>query len=675
MRALMLSAAVLLLAAAAPPPAARAADTALAPRAAFFGNPTRTQARLSPDGRWISWLAPREGVLNVFVAPAGHPEQARPVTNDRARPIRQHFWSPDSSMILFVNDKGGDENFLLYGVDVRTGVQRTLTPFDKTRVEVLGVSPDVKDRILVGVNNRDPRWHDVYSLDLASGKLTEVFANDGYGGFVVDDQLNIRIAQKPRPDGGADYYRVEGGKVADKPFTSVSFEDSDTTRPVVFTRDGRTLYWFDSRGRDTAVLTATDWPDGRTRVVASDPRVDLEGAMTDPRTGRIDAYAVNYLKTDWVAAEPSVSADLAFLKSHLKGEFEVVSRTDADDKWIVADDPVDGPPASYLYDRGTRTLTLLFVSRPELQGAPLQPMHPLELKARDGKTLVSYLTLPAGSDPDGDGKPDRPLPMVLYVHGGPWGRDEYGFEAIHQWLANRGYAVLSVNFRGSTGFGKGFIAAGDREWAGKMHDDLIDAVAWAVKSGVADPAKVAIMGGSYGGYATLVGVTFTPTTFACGVDIVGPSNLNTLLSSIPPYWEAGKEQMFRRVGDPRTPDGQALLRERSPLTHADAIVRPLLIGQGANDPRVHRAEADQIVAAMRAKSIPVTYVLFPDEGHGFGRPENATAFWAVSETFLSRCLGGRAEGFGDALKASSITVPYGAQFSPGLAEAMAAKAP
>jgi dipeptidyl aminopeptidase/acylaminoacyl peptidase len=283
---------------------------------------------------------------------------------------------------------------------------------------------------------------------------------------------------------------------------------------------------------------------------------------------------------------------------------------------------------------------------------------------------VSYLSLPAGSDSDGDGKPDHPLPTVLFVHGGPWGRDEWGYNRDHQWLANRGYAVLSVNFRGSTGLGKKFVNAANGEWAGKMHDDLIDAVTWAEKNGIADPQKVAIYGGSYGGYATLVGVTFTPDTFACGVDLFGPSNLITLEQSIPPYWAPFLEQLTKRVGDFRNDDGQKLLTARSPLTHADAIKKPLLIGQGANDVRVKQAESDQVVKAMQAKSIPVSYVLFSDEGHGFARPANEKAFDAVAETFLAQCLGGSYEPVGNDFKGSTIKVPSGADQVYGVADAL-----
>jgi dipeptidyl aminopeptidase/acylaminoacyl peptidase len=652
-------------------PAAAQTDVPLIARAKFFGNPTRAAGRLSPDGKWLSWLAPSDGVLNIWVAPAANMAAARALTAETKRPIRSYFWSPESRRILFINDKGGDENFLLYGVDVVSGEQKALTPFEKTRVAIVNISSQVKDRILIGVNNRDPKWHDVYSLDLATGKLTPVFMNTGgYSDFQADEQLNVRIAAKARPDGGSDFSRVTAGKVEAAPFEQVTLEDSQTTHPIGFTTDGKTLYWVDSRGRDTAALIAQDVASGKKSVIAENARADIGGAISNPKTGRVEAYGVNYLKNEWVPIGGAVKADLDFLKAKLPGQFAVISRTDADDRWLVALDPGTGPSSAWLYDRKAKALTKLYTSRPELDGLPMAAMHPVEIKTRDGLNMVSYLTLPPGSDPDGDGKPDRAVPMVLFVHGGPWGRDTYGFDGYHQWLANRGYAVLSVNFRASTGFGKKFISAGDLQWGAKMHEDLLDAVDWAVARGVTSPDKVAIMGGSYGGYATLAALTFTPDRFACGVDIVGPSNLNTLLKTIPPYWEAIRAQFYKRMGDPTTPEGQALLRERSPLFKADQIRRPLLIGQGANDPRVNVNESQQIVDALKAKNIPVTYVVFPDEGHGFARPQNNIAFNAVAENFLAKCLGGRAEPIGPSLKASTAQVRYGAEYAPGLAEAM-----
>lgn len=652
------------------PATAAAAAAPLIERSKLFGNPSRSGASLSPNGQWLSWLAPRDGVMNIWVAPVSNLGAAKPLTASKDRPIRQSFWAPDSSMVMYVQDKGGDENFLLYGIDIVSGLERTLTPFEKTRVQVINVSPLIKDRILVGLNNRDARWHDVHSLELKTGKLTEVMRGDGYAGFLADANLAIRMALRPNADGGYDFFTVNNNTVEEKSIASTTLEDSLTTQPGGFTTDGKTLYWIDSRGRNTAALIAQDVATGKTRVIGENPRADISNTMSNPKTGEIEAYAVTYLRDEWVAIDSTIGADLAWLREQLKGDVSVTTRTDDDQLWTVAVDPVVASPSVHLFDRKQRKLTQLYVSRPELAGAPLQAMHPIELKSRDGLTLPSYLTLPPGSDSNGDGRPEAPVPLVLLVHGGPWARDDFGYNPYHQWLANRGYAVLSVNYRGSTGFGKSFIEAANLEWARKMHDDLIDAVQWAIDQKVSPADKIAIMGGSYGGYATLVGLTFTPTTFACGVDIVGPSNLETLLKTIPPYWTAGIQQFHRRMGNPNTPDGLALLKERSPLYKAGNIVKPLLIGQGANDPRVNQAESDQIVNAMQQKGIPVTYVLFPDEGHGFARPENNIAFNAVTENFLATCLGGRAEPIGATVKSSSAQVPVGASFTPGLEAAL-----
>ena len=640
------------------------------PRDALFGNPVRAGGQISPDGQWLSWLAPQDGVLNIWVAPASNPDAARAMTSATDRPIRQHFWSPDASAVMYIQDKGGDENFLLYKIDIATGAETTLTPFEKTRVQIVGASTTMKDKLLVGLNNRDPRFHDVHLLDLTTGDLTLVLENSGYAGFMADNTLTLRMALRQNAAGGTDYFRVEDNVVATEPFETTAMEDSLTTSPAGYTSDGSTLYWIDSRGRNTAALIAQDSATGEKRVIAEDAKADIGATMRDPITGEVEAYAVNYLKNEWTATDPEIGASLDWLEARLEGQFGVASRTDDDSIWIVGNDPLVKPAATYIYDRKASTLTPFYTVRPALEGMPLQPLHPLEITSRDGLTLPSYLTLPPGSDSDGDGRPDTAVPMVLLVHGGPWARDGYGFNSNHQMLANRGYAVLSVNFRGSTGFGKDFINAGNLQWGLKMHDDLIDAVDWAIGEGIAQADKVAIMGGSYGGYATLAGLTFTPDKFACGVDIVGPSNLETLLKTIPPYWEPLVKQFHDRMGNPNTEEGLAMLRAASPLYKADKIVKPLLIGQGANDPRVAQAESDQIVAAMKDAGIPVTYVLYPDEGHGFARPENNIAFYAIAENFLAECIGGRAEPVGDALEPSSATVVTGMQHVKGLEAAV-----
>lgn len=462
-------------------------------------------------------------------------------------------------------------------------------------------------------------------------------------------------------EGGTDYFHVKDGKVEAESFVSTAMEDSMTTGPAGYTHDGKLLYWLDSRGRNTAALVAQDAETGVSTIIAENDRADIGGTIRNKSTGVIQAYSVNYLTTEWTAIDPEIGAALEWLGTQFEGEFGIQSRTHDDSKWIVWNDPMTASTATYIYDRAAQKLTPFYTTRPELEGAPLQPMHPVEIFSRDGLILPSYLTLPPGSGGDSDGVPDAAVPMVLLVHGGPWARDGYGFNSIHQLLANRGYAVLSVNYRGSTGFGKDFINAANLQWGLKMHDDLIDAVDWAIGKGIAQADKVAIMGGSYGGYATLAGLTFTPDKFACGVDIVGPSNLETLLSTIPPYWAPMVKIFHKRMGDPSTEEGLSLLKAASPLYKADRIVKPLMIAQGANDPRVKQAESDQIVSAMKDAGIPVTYVLYPDEGHGFAKPANNIAFFAIAEHFLANCLGGRAEAMGDALTPSSGEIVEGAQ--------------
>jgi dipeptidyl aminopeptidase/acylaminoacyl peptidase len=651
---------------------APALNVSLIPRAALFGNPVKAQARLSPDGQYISFLAPEDGVLNVWLAPAGSLAEAKPITHDRKRGIRQHLWADDSRHVLFLQDEGGDENWRVYSVDIESGREINLTPLDKVRADIVGLSAERPGTALIALNDRDPQWHDLYEIDIASGERKLVERNDQqFAGYLEDLQLRPRLAVKTLPDGGGELYRrSDRGWVS---FLKYGHADSLTFQPLVVEEGGNTALILSSVGRDTAALVRVDLTTSAQTVLAASDRADVSDVWLQPRTRAPQAYSVEYLTTEvrpLPQAKQSVGKDIERLTGALGPQFQLVSRTLDDSRWIVAvNDPVH-VMTTYLYERAAGKVTKLFDSRPDLTGAPLQPMKPVEIRSRDGLTLVSYLTLPPGTDPHATGRPGEPVPLLLDVHGGPWARDSYGFNAEHQWLANRGYAVLSVNYRGSTGFGKKFLNAGDREWAAKMHDDLLDALDWAVREKIAVPDKVAIYGGSYGGYATLVGLTFTPDRFACGVDIVGPSNLLTLLASIPPYWKSAFEDMAHRIGDPRTEEGRVLLKARSPLTRVDRISRPLLIAQGANDPRVNQAESDQIVAAMQAKHLPVTYVVYPDEGHGFARPQNRIAFYAISEGFLSQCLGGRYQPIGEDFAGSSLRVPAGADHVPGLTEAL-----
>ena len=642
-------------------------DATLIPRKVLFGDPERSLVGLSPDGRWLSWIAPWEGVRNVWIAPADAPEEARPLTRERERGIYFYYWSYDPRYVLYLKDRGGDENFCLYRAEVGTGEARPLTPEEGVQARPVHLSPRRPREALVAINERDPRYHDVFRVDLESGARELVLKNEeGFLLFLADDDLEVRAGMRFLPDGGFEVLGYREGRWG--PLVRIGPEDAAVTQPVGLDADGGTLYLVDSRGRDTAALVALDLGAGELRELAADPRCDAQEVLQHPLTKRPQAVAFTYDRRRWEAVDEGVAGDLSYLQGLVDGELQVLSRTTDDAKWLVSYVRDAGPTAYYLYHRAAKRADFLFPDRPELEGFDLARMYPVEPRARDGLTLVSYLSLPPWTDKGG--KPERPLPMVLFVHGGPWGRDFWGFNPWHQWLANRGYAVLSVNFRGSTGFGKSFVNAANREWAGKMHDDLIDAVRWAIGEGIADPERVAIMGGSYGGYATLVGLTFTPEVFRCGVDIVGPSSLVTLLENIPPYWVPMRPLLSTRVGDPSDPKDREFLWDRSPLKYAHRIVRPLLIGQGANDPRVKKKESDQIVQALKGKGVPVIYVLYPDEGHGFLRQENRLSFVAIAEAFLGKFLGGRAEPVGDDFRGASLTIPVGAEELPEVAAAL-----
>lgn len=668
----LLSGAVLLAAgtAATAAPAPQSGADTLIPRDKIFGNPSRAGGQISPDGRHVSWLAPVDGVMNVWVAPIGDLAAAKAVTKEAKRGLQSYFWAPDGAHIIYLQDAGGNENFRVHSVDIATLKDTALTKAgDKVRAQIQGVSKLRPDVVLIGLNDRNPQFFDLYEVDYKTGASKLVMENPGYGGWVTDNQLKPRFAFQQVPGGGSKYFRLGAdGKWAE--VLTVANEDFFTTAPIGFNKDGTTLYWVDSRGRDKAALVKMDAASLKTDVIAGSDKADIQGLLTDPETYEPIAYSVNYLKNEWTPLNAGAKADLDFLKSKLPGEVSILSSTDDGSKLIVAASAAEQPATAYIYDRKGKSLTKLYETRPDLSAYPLQPMWPVEIPTGDGKTLVSYLTLPPGADANKDGKADKPVPMVLFVHGGPWARDGYGYNSAHQWLANRGYAVLSVNYRGSTGFGKGFVNSAIGEWSGKMHQDLIDAVDWSIARGVTSKDKVAIMGGSYGGYATLVGLTFTPDKFACGVDIVGPSNLKTLMESFPPYWRPILEGTFyKHIGDPNKPEDVKRMMAQSPISRVDAISRPLLIGQGGNDPRVVKAESDQIVEAMKARKLPVTYINYPDEGHGFVRPENRLSFFAISEGFLSKCLGGKAQPIGGDFSGSSLEVLEGAAHVPGLAAA------
>jgi acylaminoacyl-peptidase len=628
----------------------------LIPRKTFFENPNATSPQLSPDGRWLAWLAAADGVLNVWAAPRDDLAKARPLTRQTERPILAHWFARTNAHVLFHKDRGGDENYNLWSVGIDGFEARNLTPYRDVNAVLLGMHHDDPYLIAVGMNDRDARWHDFYIVDIRTGVRRLVHENkDEIAGFVIDSRLNRRLAITNRNKGsGSAILRWDGGAFAE--IMSIGGEDALTTNVSHVNRDGDAWFLSSSVGRDKSVLLRIDWATGAQTLVASHDKADITRWMTDARTDEVTAASAEYVRNTWIAVDAATGRDLAMLERELDSSVEIVSQSDDDTLWVVGAERPDRASAWHLLDRRMGKITSLFSARPKLDRAKLAPVQGVVITARDGLELVSYLTLPAS---ESSTRPARPLPMVLHVHGGPWARDGWHYRGVNQWLANRNYAVLQVNFRGSTGFGKAFTNAGDHEWGGKMHNDLIDAVNWCIAEGIADPKRIAIYGYSYGGYAAFVGATFTPDVFCCSVPIVGISNLETMIANPPPYWAAYHEQECDRVGDPRTAEGLALLKARSPLHRAGDIKKPMLIGHGANDVRCKVAESDQIVAAMTEKHIPVTYVVFPDEGHGFVRPENNIAFNAIAEAFLARHLGGRVEPVGDDFSGSSHEVRAG----------------
>jgi dipeptidyl aminopeptidase/acylaminoacyl peptidase len=639
--------------------------TALIPRRTLFGNPEKSNPRISPDGTRLSYLAPVQGVLNIWVGPIDDPAATKPVTTATRRPIRYYGWAFTNRHILYLQDSEGDENWHIYCLNLVDNSIRDLTPIPGVSAQFQGSSHRRPDEILVKLNDRDPQFHDIYRVNIVSGERQLVQQNPKFSGFTSDDDLRIRFAYQVMPDGTGRLFQPDGSG-GWKDFQTVPFEDMVATRPRWFDKSGNIMYLSDSRGRNTAALTSINLSTGESKVIAENPKADLGFILAHPTKNTVEAVSFEYLRSEWQVVDPAVGEDFKYLQSIDNGDLAIPSRSLDNQSWIVAFAMDAGPQRFYRYDRRTRKAAFLFADQPSLEQLPLVKMHPVIIKSRDDLELVSYVSLPSWSDANGDGRPEEPLPMVLVVHGGPNERDHWGYNPEHQLLANRGYAVLSVNFRYSTGFGKDFHNAGVKEWGGKMHDDLLDAVQWAVTQKIADPRRIAVMGASYGGYATLVGLTFTPDTFACGVDMVGISNLVTWLETLPPYWTPLIQAYKDRIGDHTTAEGREFLRQRSPLTHVQRIKRPLLIVQASNDVRVKKSESDQIVKALQDKQIPVTYVVLPDEGHWDWRPENFLAVYAVTENFLATVLGGRSEPFGDALLTSSLSVSAGADLLPGL---------
>jgi dipeptidyl aminopeptidase/acylaminoacyl peptidase len=645
-------------------------NVTLIPREALVSTPDKFYVKISSDGSKISYVTPLDGTLNVWVEPVSDPESARPVTNEMRRGISGYSWAYTSNHILYKQDETGYENYHIYSVNLSNNKTIDLTPFEGVRAVIMATSYKIPDEIVIGINNRSPYYQDLYETNIDTGSSTLLLENNEFLDFGIDEDFKVLFGNKWTPDGGIEMIRI--GSNSSEGFLKIDMADSLTTQPLGFNKAGDEIYLTDSRERDTAALYSLNISTKKETLIAADPRSDVTtNIIFHPTEKNVQAMAFNYERLNWTVIDPSIAEDVDYLTKLEDGDMKVASQSLDNKAWIVEYLKDDGPNRYYLYDFATKRARFLFGDREALQDMPLAKMVPMVIKSRDGLDLVCYYTLPIDSDKDGDGLPDKPLPMVLYVHGGPWGRDNWGYNSIHQWLANRGYAVMSVNFRGSLGFGKNFANAGDLEWGRKMQYDLIDAANWSIQQGITDPQRIAIMGASYGGYAALAGLTFTPKFFACGIDLFGPSNLITHLESRPFNWMPDMNLWISRVGDVNTEEGRALLSERSPINYVDNIKRPLLVAQGVNDSRVNKNESDQIVQAMQKKNLSVTYVLYSDEGHGFAMSENDISFFAIAEAFLAEHLGGRFEPITSKdLYGSTMTVPVGASEIPGLEAAL-----
>lgn len=642
--------------------------TSLVPRDALFASPTYSELQISPDGKQLAFLHPLNGVLNVWIAPLDDIEAATAVTRFDTRPPDSFQWSPDGRYILVLKDVGGEEQSQLWVANLEERTVTNITADPAVQTKIVKLSKRRPGEILVGMNIRDRRYRDIYRIDLATGQRTEVFRNErNYIDVVADPDFNIRLAVRGNADGSSTYFRLDPAGPSE--FMTIPLASLRNSKILGLDGAG-TLLMFDSRISDKANLVSVDLATGKQSLLAASGRADIVDSLFDEASGALLATREDPLVSEWTVRSEDARAEFAALQAAVAGPFKIVDQTPDNARWLLLETVPSRPDRYSWWDRKSRTLTPLVSTRPGLAQRPLPRRVPVMIGSRDGLTLPSYLTLPTNAKLGADGMPAAPVPMVLLVHGGPWLRDDLAFDAQHVWLANRGYAVLSVNFRASGGFGSDFMAKGDRKWSETMHDDLLDGVQWAIGKGVTAKGRVAIMGLSYGGYSTLVGLSFTPDTFQCGVDLAGPSNLVRQVASMPDWWTWQRPQFVNRVGDPATRQGAADLMRRSPIARVDAISKPLLVTNGANDPRVFPDQSDEIVGALTARGKPVTYAFYPDEGHVYAKDATNISFAAIAEHFLSKCLGGPAEPYGDDLVGSRVELKAGAQFLPGLEAAL-----
>lgn len=606
----------------------------LIPREILFGNPEKIGPQLSPDGSMIAYIAPAEAVLNLWVMNRDLSEP-RQLTFDTNRGVTNYFWAENGIHILYMQDEAGEEDTHVYRLDVATGDVVDLTPFEGVKAYVSATDKNQPNTILIETNQESAMFFDVYSCDLETGELTMVADNPGTDengdmvlGFMSDEDMNIRMYYSINSDTGfiSVYHRWDENSEWE---ILQSFSSNDEWGPRRFTNDGAGIYLTSNLESNLSAFYYKDLATGEQTYITSDSLADVGGIGFDPHTGEPRSVSFNYLRRRREILDESIVPDMDFLAEFHEGDFGTVSRDNADSTWIVVYYTVDNPAVYFLYDRTDQTMMEMFTAIPALADYNLAAVEPVEITSRDGFILPSYLTLP---DPEFYG--EGPFPTIMYVHGGPWARDGYGYEPFCQLFANRGFAVLQVNFRGSTGFGKEFLNAGNQEWGRAMQDDITDGVNWAIENGVADPERVVILGGSYGGYATLAGAAFTPELYCAAVDFFGPSNLNTFMETVPPYWKPLKAMMDIRVGDPEIEEDRAMLEEVSPVNFAENMTMPMFIVQGENDPRVVIEESDQMVAALRAIGTEVLYVVYGDEGHGFAHEENRLDFAGRVEEFL-----------------------------------------